>query len=44
MQYLKLGNLSGFTQCDDFHLTGFPNAYDSELDEIDGLLRSGIIL
>ena len=43
-RYLKLGDLTGFTQCEDFHLEKFPNSLESELDEIDSLLREGVIL
>lgn len=43
-EYKKLSELSGFTQLKEFHLEGFETATDSELNEIDTLLREGIII
>lgn len=39
----QLGTLSGFTQVDNLHLENI-NATDSELAEIESLLKSGVIL
>ena len=40
----KLGNLTGFTVCNDFHLENFGSATDSEINSIDALLKEGIII
>ncbi len=39
----QLGNLSGFTQVQDIHLEGIPGT-DAELQEIENLLKGGVIL
>ena len=43
MMNLKLGDCSGFTQVQQVQLTGF-SATNPELDELGGLLKSGVIL
>ena len=43
-EYRKLSELTGFTQIKEVHIEGFDNANDSEINEIDALLKSGIIL
>ena len=40
----KLGDLTGFTVCNDFHLENFGSATDSEINSIDALLKEGIII
>lgn len=40
----KLGDLKGFTVCNDFHLENFGSATDSEISSIDALLKEGIII
>lgn len=40
----KLGDLKGFTVCNDFHLENFGNATESEISSIDALLKEGIII
>ena len=40
----KLGELKGFTVCNDFHLENFGSATDSEINSIDALLKEGIII
>ena len=40
----KLGELTGFTVCNDFHLENFGSATDSEINSIDALLKEGIII
>ena len=40
----KLGELTGFTVCNDFHLENFGSATDSEISSIDALLKEGIII
>ena len=40
----KLGDLKGFTVCNDFHLENFGSATDSEINSIDALLKEGIII
>lgn len=40
---LKLGELSGFTVVSDCHLDGF-RCTKSELDEIERLLKQGVVL
>lgn len=43
MMYLYLGNLSGYTEVQEIHLTGILTTND-ELIEIENLLKSGVIL
>lgn len=43
MMYLYLGNLSGYTEVQEIHLTGIV-ATNDELIEIENLLKSGVIL
>ena len=43
MMYLHLGNLSGYTEVQEIHLTGIL-ATNDELIEIENLLKSGVIL
>lgn len=43
-QYVKLGDLSGFTIVGDEHLENFGSALKSECDEIKILLKEGVIL
>lgn len=43
MMYLYLGNLSGYTEVQEIHLTGIL-ATNDELVEIENLLKSGVIL
>ena len=43
MMYLYLGNLSGYTEVQEIHLTGIM-ATNDELIEIENLLKSGVIL
>ena len=43
MMYLYLGNLSGYTEVQEIHLTGIM-ATNDELIEIEHLLKSGVIL
>ena len=40
----KLGELTGFTVCNDFHLENFGSATESEINSIDALLKEGIII
>ena len=40
----KLGDLTGFTVCNDFHLENFGSATESEINSIDALLKEGIII
>lgn len=40
---LALSKLTGFTVIDKIHLEGFSTALDSELEEIEDLLKSGVI-
>ena len=40
---MKLGSLSGFTTCDYVHIEGL-HATEAELNEIESLLHSGVIL
>ena len=40
----RLGDLKGFTVCNDFHLENFGSATDSEISSIDALLKEGIII
>ena len=40
----RLGNLKGFTVCNDFHLENFGSATESEISSIDALLKEGIII
>lgn len=40
----KLGDLKGFTVCNDFHLENFGSATESEISSIDALLKEGIII
>ena len=40
----KLGDLKGFTVCNDFHLENFGSATESEINSIDALLKEGIII
>lgn len=40
----SLLNIKGYTKCSGFHLENFSKATDSELQEIDSLLKSGVIL
>jgi len=39
-----LNTYHGFTVCESVHLTGFTNAMAEELNEIESLLKSGVIL
>ena len=41
--YASLSNLRGYTEVGEIHLTGFV-ANDAELNEIDSLLKGGVIL
>lgn len=41
--YHKIGDLSGFIKCDAFRLEGFTGATETELLEIDRILRTGFI-
>lgn len=43
MMYLHLGNLSGYTEVQEIHLTGIL-ATNDELIEIENLLKSGVIM
>ena len=40
----KLGELTGFTVCNDFHLENFGSATENEINSIDSLLKEGIII
>jgi hypothetical protein len=40
----KLSNLKGFTIVDRVHMDGFPNATLDEIEEIESILKSGVIL
>jgi hypothetical protein len=40
----KLSNLKGFTIVDRVHMDGFPNATIDEIEEIESILKSGVIL
>ena len=40
----KLGDLKGFTVCNDFHLENFGSATENEINSIDALLKEGIII
>lgn len=40
----RLGDLKGFTVCNDFHLENFGSATESEISSIDALLKEGIII
>ena len=40
----RLGDLTGFTVCNDFHLENFGTATDSEINSIASLLKEGIII
>lgn len=40
----RLGDLKGFTVCNDFHLENFGSATESEINSIDALLKEGIII
>lgn len=39
-----LAQLSGYTVVDEIHLTGLPDAYDAEINEIENLLKQGVHL
>ena len=39
-----IGDLSGYTEIEHIHLTGISGATDSELKEIEDLLKSGVII
>lgn len=43
-EYRTLSMLQGFTIVDDIHLTGFTDATDDEIKEIENLLRTGVHL
>lgn len=43
-EYRTLSTLSGFTIIEDVHLTGFIDATDDEVNQIDTLLKSGVHL
>lgn len=43
-QYKRVGDMTGFTICDSFHLENFKTATSAEINAIDSLLREGIIL
>lgn len=40
----RLGDLKGFTVCNDFHLENFGSATENEISSIDALLKEGIII
>lgn len=40
----QLGSLQGYTEVEYIHLTGIDGATDTELDEIESLLKSGVII
>lgn len=42
--YGQLSGFYGYTEVDRVHLTGMSDCYDSELKEIESLLKSGVIL
>ncbi len=42
--YKKLSDLSGMTVVNDIHLEGLTNAFENEKNQIDTILKSGIIL
>jgi len=42
--YVRLGTLTGFTTVSEVHLDGFSFSTESELNEIESLLKSGVIL
>ena len=42
--YVRLGTLTGFTTVSEVHLDGFSLSTESELNEIESLLKSGVIL
>ena len=42
--FSKLSELSGYTEIGAVHMDGFPNTTQPELDEIESLLKSGVIL
>lgn len=42
--YASLGTLTGFTTVSEVHLDGFSTSTESELREIESLLKSGVIL
>ena len=44
MENRILGNLSGYTEIEEIHLTGFNTALKEEVDEIESLLKEGVIL
>lgn len=39
-----LSELTGYTKCDSFRLTGFTSATDTEISQIDRLLHTGVII
>lgn len=43
-KYCRLGDLNGYTEVGVVHLTNFPNATKQEIEEIEALLKSGVIL
>lgn len=43
-EYVKLSELRGYTVVGNVHLEGFDSATDTELNEIDTLLKEGIII
>lgn len=41
--YMTIGNCEGFFKCNSVHLS-IPNAYDNELNEIETLLTTGVLM
>ena len=44
MQYHALGSLSGYTKVDTVHLEGITGASEDEINEIETLLKKGVVL
>lgn len=40
----RLGNCSGYTEVEHIHLQGIPNATNAEMDEIERLLKGGVLI
>lgn len=41
--YMTIGNCEGFFKCNSVHLS-IPNAYDNEINEIETLLKTGVLM
>lgn len=44
LEFVALNTLSGYTEIEEIHLTGFNTALKEEVDEIESLLKEGVIL